>query len=236
MRPIHTLLMLAALAVPATAQGHSDKLIDLSFQGGSLADLVAAVKKASDDGNIVASPMAADVPVPALSLKRATILTSLQAVARIVGSPYDARVDVEASGFGNEVYSVAVRKLPQAATQHGAQDDGDRVAVFSLSALTRPLPTDPKDYAVTLSATTVLTAVEAGLSVAENDPSATLKYHEESMLLFVRGSRQQLSVVDQTLDNLRDDLHDRRKAAVVAARDKERQSRPVEPGEPETRD
>ncbi|MCA8943256.1 MAG: hypothetical protein KDB80_11905 [Planctomycetes bacterium] len=222
MRPIQSLLMLTALAAPAIAQDQSKKLLDLTFPGGNLAEFVAAVKTASGDGNVVASPLAVEVDVPPLTLKQATLLTSLKAVARIVAAPYHAQIEMDASSFGNEVYSVAVIKTEPAGPRAAGYSDRERVAVFSLAKLTSPLPTDPKGYEITLSARTVLSAIEAGLSVSRTKSQPSIKYHEDSRLLFVSGAGDQLSLVVQTLENLTTDLEERRNSAMRAAMEAER--------------
>lgn len=231
MRSVQYILLALLFAAPVAAQepekGTGPTRVDLKFEGGSLADLCDELRAASGGANIIAAKLASKVEIPELELKQATVQSALKAVTRIVAAPYHVAVDTEFQGWGKEVYSVAVidtHAVNSTQTSRGARADQNRVAVFSLAQLTSPLATDPKGYEITLSSKTVLMAIEAGLSVTKRPMDSTMRFHEESSLLFLEGTQTQLTMVEETLDHLRTDVRERRNAAIMAEQQKRRAS------------
>jgi len=135
--------------------------------------------------------------MPAIELRSAPIQAALESIAMVVPDPYRAKAVVNVvPGSGVPVYSVVIAadQPPPASSE---------VRVFTLSTLTKALPTDPVDAPVVLPAKTVLSAIEAGARVLNQQ--FDLRYHEESGLLFLRGTSAQIEMVQQVLGNLQRD-------------------------------
>jgi len=71
--------------------------------------------------------------------------------------------------------------------------------VFSLRYLTR-------GTGDTLKTQTILMAIDTGLAIEGVGSRAKIKYHEDSGLLFVRGTSEHLRLVTSVLDELRRDV------------------------------
>ena len=193
--------LFAAAPLLAQAQGQTGEqppardptTITLSFDGGTLKDLLDRIRAQAPGVNIVASGLAADIFLSAVELRAAPIQAALESITMVVPEPYRAKAIV-APGNGVPVYSVII------AANRPPPPPSSEVRVFTLSTLTKALPTDPVDAPVVLPAKTVLSAIEAGAHVLNQQ--FDLRFHEESGLLFVRGSAEQIELVQQVLGNL----------------------------------
>lgn len=204
------LLLPLLLAVPASAQdpaapgGQSApaaritaaETVTLSFRGGSLKELLDAIRAQAGTVNIVASELAAAVNLPAIELRQAPLQSALESIAMVVPEPYRAKAIASSVALGAPVYSLAI-----VANRGGT--GLVEVRVFSLDALSKPLPGDAGAASTTVAARTVLSAIEVGARVL-GEP-IELRFHEESLLLFVKGTKQQLELVQQVLGNLQRD-------------------------------
>lgn len=179
--------------------------VSVVFEGGTLADLLAAIRRQAPGVNIVASQIAEKVQLPRIELHGASLRAALDSVALVVPDPYRAKaVETRAKDASATVYSIAV-----ITNQTQARPETE-VRVFSLLSLIAQLPGEKGDGRV-LSTTTVLSAIEAGARALGE--SIDLRFHEESNLLFVRGTRVQIDVVQQVLGSLQKDLDKFRKPA-----------------------
>jgi len=185
---------LASQAQPAQEQPAASTTVTLSFPGGSLETLLHTVRGLGGGINIVASELAQDIQLPAIELRGAPVLGALQSIASIVPEPYKVRAQVNAPNeAGNPVYTVAIEVRRPVAEVVG-------VKVFSLATITRAAPSDAAD-SWRLEPKTVLSAVESGGRFRGGEP-AQLSYHEESQLLFVKGTAAQIELVREILGNL----------------------------------
>lgn len=239
MRHIATTLPLSlflALGAPAQETGGPTPehyVLSLDFPGGSLQQLVEALRGAGKNVNIVVPTIASNVTIPPMVLRRTTVEAALRAAAQVLDSSYEAAIDMNvgtAPNFGpvgEPVYTVQIRESRRArggqttvTTTHGEAPRG--VRVFSLRALTKPSPGG--DQPIT-DVKTVLTAIDTGLGVAalQEAPDsgvpaekAVVRLHEDSSLLFVAGTQAQIRIVDEVLSNLMLDAKMTRAAAKPA--------------------
>jgi hypothetical protein len=218
-------LLCSSLFAPLAAQDQEamrQGLISLEFAGGSLNQFAASLRKAGTNVNIVMPELASEVPVPALRLTQTTVESALRAVGQMTTQAF--RIDVEVmrrSPLESPVYSVAVMDLRPPEQKAPPQRE---IAVFSLQELTRTMPGDPDDEGLSISADTILTAIDAGLDLGETSrrDKVGIRYHEDSGLLFIRGTREEIRLVEAALQHLRNDLERRR----ISARARARESRP----------
>ncbi|OAB63586.1 hypothetical protein AY599_11480 [Leptolyngbya valderiana BDU 20041] len=185
------------------AQPH---LITIDFEGGTLADLVDALKAASPQRpvNILYSTEAANIPIPPFEVADAELRSTLQSLAYTsAGSPTTLSagrtVRWEIAPVGDGVYAVTLDNSPQyISTPRGQMLVGqsDRItAVHSITELTTG--------GGAMSADAVLSAIQAALSIAGAAEEAEIRYHEETGLVFARVTHDQGGVIEQTLVNLR---------------------------------
>jgi hypothetical protein len=210
---------------PGTARAQAP-IISIDFPGGSLRDLIQAIRAGDPHLNITASSLAQDVPMPPLSLKGATVLSVLNAAAAVAPLEYAVLCSDIAQGQpGEPVYAVVVQSRQPMTT--AAPPTRRQVNVYSLRSLVEPQPSDPKDKPVALTTETVLSAIEAGLRLGGQEP-AEMKYHRDSGLLFVNGLPGQINVVQDVLRSL---LTDQVNLRDVLARERMRQESTTRGGE-----
>ncbi|MFI4917785.1 MAG: hypothetical protein ACIAS6_14930 [Phycisphaerales bacterium JB060] len=180
-------------------------LITIDFEGGTLADLVDALKAASPQRpvNILYSSEAANIPIPPFEVADAELRSTLQSLAYTsAGSPTTLSagrtVRWEIAPVGDGVYAVTLDNTPQyISTPRGRMLVGqtDRItAVHSITELTTG--------AGAMSADDVLSAIQAALEIQGADQDTKIRYHEETGLVFARVTHDQGGVIEQTLKNL----------------------------------
>ena len=178
-----------------------EKTISIKFTGGTLAEFLAQLRDENPWVNIVSSPEAKLVKLPAMHIKDAQVYHTLRAVSSIVTSDSSVRVGMEGGRGDKPVHSVTVHTKVRRSPRQ-VQAAQVRTQVFSLRMLTRaqyggiePMKTE-----------TILTAIDTGLGVERGMGRATIKYHADSGLLFIRGTADQISLVASTLSELRNDM------------------------------
>ena len=188
--------------------------VTLSFQGGSLADFVAAIRKAEPKANILGAAGASSAVLPAMEIRGAGLTQVLEGACAVASGPMQVRMK-EFRGPGESVFSI-VAGLPSGSPTSGGKPSGidtvtmpmksDRNDVSEVHSLNRLL--DPKDGSG-FAVTTVLSAIET--AVGGEGQLTTLKFHKESGLLIVRGAPDQIQLVQAVLASLERDVVDRRK-------------------------
>lgn len=205
--------------------------LDVKFKGGTLMDLVELLRLQNDLINIVAPELAARVPVPPMQLHSVTAEAALRAAATVVDKPFDLNVQPIVEKTGGSVLALRVqeRTTRTAATTMGLVDaDETRVEVFSLRAITKALPNEPDG--IVHQTKTVLTAIDTGLGFVHAATKPSIKFHEDSGLLFVSATSEQIGVVSSVLNQLeRSVAAARAEAARAAGGDKAtEEARPAE--------
>lgn len=181
-----------------------EPILSIRFPGGTLKDLIAVIRQVDPSVNIIGSVLTEEVRMPEMSIKGATVMATLETAASV--APPDYRILCRATaGPGAPVYSVAVQ-FQQLAGQPaaGPRREAREVRVFSLRSLIEPQPGDGAGTPIALTVETVLSALEAGTGMGSGHEVA-LKYHRDSMLLFVDGSANQINIVREVLQNLMND-------------------------------
>jgi hypothetical protein len=205
---LHSLFATLFLLLPSVAQDEVKPpaakaaapgvTVTLSFSGGPLADFVAQIRQKEPRVNIVMADGAANAMLPQMELRGAGIDQALESACAVATSDQTIRVK-DYRGTGEPVYTIVAVSPPRTPV---TDREHTRTEVHGLMRLTADNPQN-----VTIAATTVLSAVEAAIG----EPKlATLRLHRESGLMIVRGTGEQLEVVDKVLMSLERDLADRR--------------------------
>ncbi len=159
---------------------------DLDFPGGTMADYAAAVRAAWPGANLAMLGGAEKARVPAMKFRDVTVEAAMRAVESQqlnedgTSSAIVVR-GVEIGGSKEGLYRV-VLESGQAKARSEA-----RVHVWSLAPM----------LAAGVKIEDALSAIEAALAV-DGRPT-TIKYHEATMLLIVRGSQEQHDVIDTVI-------------------------------------
>lgn len=186
-------------------QASQHHLITIDFAGGTLAELVRAMKAASPDRpvNILYSTEAANIPIPPFEVAQADLNSTLRSLAytsagspATLGAGRTVRWDIHPVGEG--VYAVQIDNSPQyISTPRGQMLAGQSDRMTVVHAITE-LTTG----AQAMSADAVLSAIQAALSIEEAAQEPKIRYHEETGLIFARVSHAQSAIIEQTLVNL----------------------------------
>jgi hypothetical protein len=178
-----------------------EPIVDLSFAGGTLGAFLAQLRLEAGGLNIVAPAIVDEIDLPKIELKRAPVIDALQAVARVAAPGYGVEAARSNGVGGSPVYTVLAqaRSGPPGVLNPGRLE----VRVFSIRVLTAELT----DAAPPPKVETVLSAIEAGSQVQGR--RLEVSYHETSGLVFVRGTAEQVALVEDILSSLERDRHER---------------------------
>jgi hypothetical protein len=171
--------------------------VNVSFEGGTLGDFVGMLRKSEPKANIVVSPQATEATLPPLELKGAGIEQALEVACSVAEGKWMVHVK-EFRGPGEPVFSLVATARPQSATPLPTES---HTQVFSLVMLTADA-----DQGIGTKVETVLSAINA----ATESRLATMRFHQESGLLIVRGEAGPLNLVRDVLKELEGDVKRRR--------------------------
>ncbi|MCC6285511.1 MAG: hypothetical protein IT439_09465 [Phycisphaerales bacterium] len=203
-------LALALASGLAFAQGtmHAP-VISLDWPGGTVGEYVEALRGASRDAvvNVVLDPGVSAWEVSPLKLTGVTALQALRAGASAAHGQAGARVVVDdqstregEAGAGFAVFS---------AVPAGRNDRPTNLGVLPLRSLVESLPGAGSEAGPTVDA--VLSAVEAGLQLADSDGNpAILQFHQASYLLMVQGDGPEIEAASRIVTLLARDAAERR--------------------------
>jgi len=185
-----------------------DDRISLNFPGGTLADYIQVLNTAPGIKhlNIILNNGAEKAQVPPVALTGVSPMVALQVleeIASISGGIVISSFGGEGSSGGETVWVVSARERPR------RPEEFLKTSVFSLGIIAdAPAQADETKAAQERQLTTLLSAVEAALSVSTGTPPQ-LKFHRESGLLIVRGTEDDEQVVRNVISELRKPERDR---------------------------
>lgn len=230
MSAFRSCLLFALTALPIVAQDAKGAeqasarpvVVTATFPGGTMADFIAVLRASEPRANIIVAAAVAQAKLPRIELRGAGLDQALDGACAVAEAEFQVR-SVPFPGQGEPVFSIVA---VAAAKQSGGTGMANppkvdvNTQVFSLNRLT---DTDPRSGVAGMKVETVLSAIEAGST--DEAKAAELRFHRESGLLFVRGSRAQLSLVKDLLSNLERDQNERR----MQAKEKQEASAGVAP-------
>jgi hypothetical protein len=223
MSAFRSCLLFAITALPLVAQDAKEAparpvVVTATFPGGTMEEFVTVLRASEPRANIIVSAAAAQAKLPRIELRGAGLDQALDGACLVAEAEFQVR-SVPFPGQGEPVfsiYAVPAAKQSGGAGPANAPKVDVSTQVFSLNRLT---DSDSRSGLAGMKVETVLSAIEAGST--DEAKAAELRFHRESGLLFVRGSRAQLSLVKELLANLEQDQSERRLQA------KERQEAPT---------
>ncbi|MCI0353370.1 MAG: hypothetical protein L0Y44_10850 [Phycisphaerales bacterium] len=204
-------LMIPALAqdkAPSPPPGRQDRpapnqidLINLDFPGGTVPQYIQAIRKASDDVNIVVLVDFSNVSMPPVQLRDVDPWSALLVLDSIPSYQGGRTVKIDVSNsFQQRADFVAGNERPVftvngVVTSGGSRNDPTESAVLEISEL---LGGEVKDA-------DVLTAVQTALELLPDDlEPAKIKFHEATGLLIVHGHPEQVRSVKNVISQLQE--------------------------------
>lgn len=198
-------------------------VISLEFPGGTMREYVAAVQRAAgkETVNVLLPAEAADLPLPPISMKEVTARTALEALQWAFPVMGPSRVEITPIGApeaGAPTFAIAYRRdqtfVPGPGGTSVPMNAAGGVEVFSIRELVDPA----EGEAEAIPVETLLTSIEAALSVGNLGTEPELRFHEESGLLILRGAPNHIMTVRSLLKAIREDAERRRSVARERAR------------------
>lgn len=218
-------ILLSSLAVPATAQQDAASvrrgqpsaqaaspdpqthLISIDFKGGTLAELVSALKVASPDRpvNIIYSAEAGQFPIPPFEVADADLYSTLQSLSfTSSGSPaalvFGRLMSWEISRVGEGVLAVQLSSNQRPVTD----SRGRQVQVGGPANRFTTIQTiaELTIGETAMSADDVLSALQAALAM-QGGEEVNLAYHQATGLVFASVNGDQGQVIENTIMMLR---------------------------------
>jgi hypothetical protein len=212
-QPLITESAAARIALPQSAQpvtqqeAASEPLVTVQFNGGTTAQYIDALRSSSRGSpvNVVMSDAAAGAKLPPFSLANAPLSTAIYAIESAAGTTSGNwkiyRIapggTVSSSDRGSPAF--AIDFVPRA----GRHANDAMLEAFSVQ---RVLAT--KESGDGVSAGKLLSAIDVALGMqSEDGPRPELKFHEDSGLLFIRGTGDDIRIVSSVISRMSDDLN-----------------------------
>lgn len=191
--------------------------VSVDFEGGTFAQFVEALRRAAPAPvNVAVAQEAAALKLPPVSLAAVSVHAALQVASQVAALPTDSRLQVEriSGSFDDDgtpasaaAFAVTLRSTwnaagPNGSPPRGAAAAGPQLRAFSLRDIVRPLATTGKPV---MSEEAVLTVVQTAIdfSVGAGAPPAQLSFHDDTSLLIVRGSAEQMRLIAEVLGEMR---------------------------------
>jgi len=225
-----SLLLSASLAVaqPAPGRGRPDNAqpdpkayspakqggtVTLKFPGGTVREYVDMVRKNAVDVyvNVSFTDSVEKLEMPSIEFTGVFVGTALEAVTQMVAPHAEQTVKVRELRGGSGIPGETLYILGLVSNNPLGTTPGPKMVVFSLNDLIGPawIAHQPNDG--TIAAETILTAVETAARTAQAEaPPPDIRFHKESGMLLLRGSREQLEAAHEVFAHLHDDINSRR--------------------------
>ena len=186
----------------------SPRLLTLDFSGGTVAEFVKLVRTKAAEGrrgwiNLLVTGPADEIDMPPMEVRDAELNTVITAASQLLQPLYE--VEFETFDDGNGGAPIFIVRIYHNEEVEEEQVSRRQMRVFPLRALTRTTMFESADLALTPE--TVLTAVQTAMDLATAKRiAATIRFHEGSGLLFVQGTREQVAIAADVIDQLTADM------------------------------
>lgn len=194
----------------------SATLIDVNFAGGSIGDYLSAVKKAAapEPVNVIVSDDVLRLKAGPVELRGVSVDLAVHLLEGQVVTPEQLDIDRAGGGGSAPVYVIQSRTAPQSPYRADAPAPTS-TQVYSIRELIEPAP--GMAGALTIDPETILSSIDAALSLEGDGESREVMFHPEAAILIIRGGNDELVLVHDLLSEIRGDLRDRREQSMEAA-------------------
>jgi hypothetical protein len=173
------------------AEASVEKILNIDFRGGFLEELLQTIEEQNGlTVNVIASVEARAQQIPSLKLRNVQIGALMMALENlgefkvISGSP--------------NIYTVITSSKPLRTSSRQSQSQMPFVTIHNIRSLVAG-----ENNKLLFSVDDIVTAVSIGWEMVPGGKSApSLKFHEETKLLIVRGNRDELRIAEDVLDKL----------------------------------
>lgn len=188
-RPIYTVE--ASVKPPRDPGGAPANLLNFEFSGGPVQEYIEFISEAGGV-NVLVSESAASLPLPPVTLKRVSAHSAIQLLKnQRIDTPNGVwQVDINVVGGGG----------PEAMLYRVDADGKSRGAAQSAAAYATKTWSVADLLDGELKPDEILTAIQTVLELTEvGEHEATIRFHEATALIMVRGVLEHLAAIDDTL-------------------------------------
>lgn len=193
------------------APGKQSGTVTLKFPGGTVRDYVEMVRKNAVDVvvNVSFTDSVDQLEMPAIEFTGVFVGTALDAVSKMVAPHAEQFVHVNQLRGGSGITGETLYILGLESNGPGATPPRKMIVLSLNNLIGSPwAPRGSEEGAI--PAATILTAIETAARAAPGDGVAPdIRYHKESGMLLVQGTRNQLEVVQQVFSHFQDDVSSR---------------------------
>ena len=198
-KPLTMLAAVLMLALPVAADDESHVFgapqtvrLSVSFDGGSVAEYIKALRQAHAEANIVEMGDVSIFKMPAVDLKKVTLGQALSVLdnMRTMRGMKRHELAVESHGGRFPVYTIHTQ------TRHVDSPSGGSLVshVWSVGNILESDQIKQDD---------LLSAVESAVNLSPDQAAATtINYHPETKLLMARAPRDNIDAIENVLDEL----------------------------------
>mgnify|MGYP000303365095 CR=1 FL=1 len=175
----------------------ANKLIDLDFRGGTLAEYVQAMRRAAEPVpvNVLNIHEGEGYTLGPVQVRRITLEQAFALIPRLVQSGPEHRtldvlrdVDVAARRTGASVYRIESREQP--VPRRSATPPPLETELLSITSLIQPMDIYGRESV--LSPEEVLEVLTLAMHTAAAEPKPSLQFHRRTGTLVIKGTRQQI--------------------------------------------
>lgn len=203
----------AAPAAPQEPTGDGEiAVFDLDFQGGPAIEYVNEIRKVNPRANIVVMPGAEGVNVPSVHLRSVTTTLALQLLNRGVvetdAGTARVRLDILESDHSTESLCIIRHEPIQHVSGPMSGEEARARHQARLAEQQRNQASEIESHvwsvaqpiSLGVKADELLSAIEAGLDMLEDEGRTSLRYHPDTQVLMLRGPLASLEFVDGMID------------------------------------
>ncbi len=202
----------------STNSGHRGEwlaaTIGVDFAGGTLAEYVAAVRTNAGEWavNVAFTDGADRLTMPAVSFRNVQLETAVRAMAQLA-TARGGRVRVSDAGANTQnPFPGPVGGAPMFVVGVDRPRDADTVETFSRVLSIANLTTPKGEQPAAMSPDVILSAIEAAVQNDTSNPP-NIRFHKDSGLLFVSGTKQQVELAVEVLGRLENDTKARQRVS-----------------------
>jgi len=193
---ILALVVTAAVATPAHAESQEgDAVLSLSFEGGSVADYLTALRAERPTLNIVAFGNLGAIPMPAVELFQVHPHQAVDLLDHHGGIVEDEQLGIQVrhrpDEHGADLWTVQARRMGRIAEP--PRPAPVRSAIWQVGPILES----------GMAADDLISAIEAALDLGRAG-ECKVAFHAETGLLMARGAAEDLGVIDDAVDALED--------------------------------
>lgn len=200
------------------AEASVEKILNIDFQGGFLEELLQTIEEQNGlTVNVIASVEAREQEIPSLKLRNVQIGALMMALENLG----EFRVMSGSPNIFTVITSPKTRRPTPLASQRNIQDRTPFVVIHNLRSLVAG-----ENNTLLFSVDDIVTAVSIGWDMmpgGTGTDAPSLKFHEETKLLIVRGNRNEQSIAEDVLGRLNESQSLRQRELHEAEADKNRQ-------------